>query len=495
MNMSVDLLVTNAVIVNSGQTVTGHIAVRGRQIVAIYSSQIHPNALPHAHTVIDAAGRTVIPGGVDGHCHVEQVTGSYESLDTFEIASTAALRGGTTTILDFGIPADRGESPLEAAERKIRLSDVARCDVALHASVLRWDDSVPDQLEKLAHYGIRSVKLYTTNRGSTMADDDTIMKVMKEMARLDGLTYIHAEHDSIVVDCLEESSKRGRVSVEYLHHTRPALAEAASVHETLAMAEYAGAAVYFVHQTISEAVQLVQDARARGVVAYSETCPHYLIFDESVYGSRTPERFACCPPMRDRDTVDSLRERVLRGEVHTIASDHSCYDVAQKESRKEDMHFVPYGMPGIETRMPAAYTTLVAEGRMTTQQFVEVFSAGPARINGLPTKGVIAVGFDADLVIFDPVETRVVDGTALHMGTDYSPFDGMELAGWPSTVVAAGRVVLEGGEFIDPGPTGRFLKCLGVREMTDRLRNGDRTMPDTSSTDSQLDYALSGGEL
>ena len=128
---------------------------------------------------------------------------------------------------------------------------------------------------------------------------------------------------------------------------------------------------------------------------------------------------------------------------------------------------------------------------MTTQQFVEVFSAGPARINGLPTKGVIAVGFDADLVIFDPAETRVVDGTALHMGTDYSPFDGIKLAGWPSTVIAAGRVVLEDGKFIDPGPTGRFLKCLGVREMADRLRNGDSPMCVTASTDSQLDYALS----
>ncbi|MDP9416987.1 MAG: amidohydrolase family protein [Actinomycetota bacterium] len=470
--MTLDLLVQNATAVNATHTVKGHVGIVGGQITALFGLDTSTGDLPAAQRVIDATGRVVIPGGVDGHCHIQQVTGSYTSLDTFETATIAALWGGTTTVIDFGIPADRSESPLEAAENKLRLAKAARCDVALHGAVIDWDDTVPRQLEKLTQQGIRSVKLYTTNRGSTMADEDTIVKVMKEMVRLDGLTYIHAEHDAIIADCVEDHAARGRVAVEHLHHTRPELAEVASVREVLAMAEYTGAPVYFVHQTVPVAVQLVQEARARGLTAYSETCPHYLCLDEGVYGSTFPERFACCPPMRSREAVEGLLDRALAGEVHTLSSDHSCYDLAQKGARKQDVRAMPHGLPGIETRMPVAFTALVRDRGMTLQQFVELFAAGPARINGLAGKGVIAPGHDADLVLFDPQEVRTVAADDLHMGTDFSPFEGKALAGWPSTVVAAGQVVLDGGEFTDPGPVGRFRKRLGVRESVGALSGG-----------------------
>ncbi len=472
MSTALDLLVTNATVANANHTVRGHIGIQGRRVAAIWGPGTPKAALPAAQQVLDADGRVVIPGGVDAHCHIEQVTGPYKSLDTFETATIAALWGGTTTVIDFGIPAHRNEAPLEAAENKMRLAQVARCDVALHGAVLSWDDSVPQQLEELAHRGIRSVKMYTTNRGSTIADEDTIVKVMKEMVRLDGLTYIHAEHDSIIVDCVADHAMQGKVAIEHLPDTRPALAEIASVREVLAMAEYTGAPVYFVHQTVPDAVQLVRDARARGLTAYSETCPHYLLLDDSVYSSDSTERFACCPPMRSREAVDALVDRVLTGEVDAVSSDHSCYDLAQKGDRKEDIRAMAHGLPGVETRMPVAFTALVKDRGMALQHFVEVFSTGPARINGLASKGVIAPGYDADLVLFDPHEVRTVATDALHMGTDFSPFSGAELAGWPSTVIAAGRVVLDRGEFTDPGPVGKFLKRLGVEESIRGLNGG-----------------------
>lgn len=462
--MKLDSLITNAVIVNATHTVTGHIGVLDGRIAAIYDGATPPDELPEAARIIDAAGRTAIPGGVDGHCHIEQVTGAYSSLDTFESATIAALWGGTTTVIDFGIPRSFSETPLQAAENKLRLAQVARCDVALHGSVITWDDTVPAQLERLSELGIRSVKMYTTNRGSTMADEDTILRVMKEMVRLDGLTYIHAEHDAIIADCTADHTGRGETGIEHLHRTRPELAEIASVREVLAMAEYTGAPVYFVHQTVSEAVELVQDARSRGFSAYSETCPHYLSLDESVYGSEFPERFACCPPMRSREAVQALVDRALAGGIDTISSDHSCYDMGQKSSRKDDIRFMPHGLPGVETRMPATFTSLVAERGMPLQQFVELFAAAPARINGLASKGVLAPGYDADIVLFDPGEVRTVDGAALHMGTDFSPFHGLELTGWPSTVISGGRVVLDDGVFRDPGPVGRFIRRQGPRE-------------------------------
>lgn len=485
-----DLVIAHGLVVNSFGTRAAHVVVDGGRVTAVVDSS---EPVPAADRVIDAAGRVVIPGGVDAHCHVAQVTGRFRTLDNFAVTSTAALWGGTTTILDFGIPRDPAETPLEAAKNKLALAREARCDVALHGSVIEWDETVPSQLEELAALGIRSVKLYMTNRGTTMADNDTVLKVMREMARLDGLTYVHAEHDAMIADCTQAHADAGKIGIEHLHETRPELAEEASVREVLAMAEYTGAPVYFVHQSTPGAVDLVAEARARGLAIHSETCPHYLVLDDGVYASRFPEWFACCPPMRSRETVAALRERFAEGSVHTVSSDHSCYDLTQKRERTDDVRHMPHGLPGVETRMPVAFTALAealgvagfgaeafgpqgtddgaspaaAAGPPTSrllERFVELFSAAPARINGLPGKGSIAPGCDADLVVFDPAESRTVDGRALHMGTDFSPFDGRELRGWPQAVVAGGRVVLDEHGFHDPGPVGRFVPRLGYRE-------------------------------
>ncbi|WP_225079715.1 amidohydrolase family protein [Streptomyces sp. CoT10] len=460
--MALDLLITNATIVNADGRVHGHVGVSDGRITTLLAQDVAQ--LPAATRTIDASGRLVIPGGVDAHCHVEQVTGEYKSLDTFRTATTAALHGGTTTIIDFGIPADRGESPIAALRNKLSLIEGARCDVALHGSVLAWDDTVPAQLDEMAELGVRSVKLYTTNRGTTMADEDTILRVMKEMVRLDGLTYLHCEHDAIVVDQTETCASEGHLGIGHLPRSRPALSEDASVREMIAVAEHTGAPVYLVHQTTAAAVRAAAEARARGLQVFSETCPHYLLLDESVYASSEPERFACCPPMRPAETVRQLSDEVALGNVHTLASDHSCYDLAQKRKCSHDVRRMPHGLPGVETRMPAAFTAVVTRGGLSVDRFVELFSTAPARINGLRSKGVIAVGYDADLVVFDPTETRRVDGAALHQGSDFSPFDGLELAGWPSTVVSGGRIVVDEGRFVDPGPVGRFRARAGFSE-------------------------------
>ncbi|WP_020659934.1 amidohydrolase family protein [Amycolatopsis benzoatilytica] len=464
--MKPDLVIADGLVVNASGTRNAHVVVDGRRVTAVVDAS---EPVPAAERVVDAAGRAVLPGGVDGHCHVAQVTGRYRTLDDFASTSTAALWGGTTTILDFGIPRDSSESPLEAARNKIELARESRCDVALHGAVVDWDDTVPAQLEELAALGVRSVKMYLTNRGTTIASNDTVLKVMREMVRLDGLTYIHAEHDALIVDCTDRRAAAGEIGIEHLHQTRPEIAEEASVRETLAMAEYTGAPVYFVHQSTPRAVDLVAEARARGLAIHSETCPHYLVLDDGVYSSKFPEWFACCPPMRCAATVAALRERYAAGSVHTVSSDHSCYDLTQKRVRADDIRQMPHGLPGVETRMPVAFTALaeasagVPEPRVL-ERFAELFSTGPARINALPGKGIIAPGYDADLVLFDPAETRTVDGAALHMGTDFSPFEGKRLRGWPQVVVSGGKVVLDEDGFHDPGPAGRFLARLGYRE-------------------------------
>jgi len=455
-----ELVIANATVVNSDGRQEAHIVVSGGRIAALVDAA---QPAPAADRTIDATGKLVIPGGVDGHCHVAQVTGRYRTLDDYRTTSTAALWGGTTTIIDFGIPRDAQETPLAAVLHKKELATQSRCDVALHGAVVSWDETVPWQLEQLAAEGVRSVKMYTTNRGTTMADGGTILKVMREMVRLDGLAYIHAEHDPIIADCTEQHAQDGRIGIEHLHRTRPELAEEISVKETLAMAEYTGAPVYFVHQSTPGAVDLVSQARERGLEAYSETCPHYVTLDDTVYASTVPEWFACCPPMRSAETVAALKERLVSGAIHTMSSDHSCYDLSQKRERTDDVRAMPHGLPGVETRMPVTFTAMTSAGA-TVEQFVSAFAAEPARINAVPGKGRIAEGFDADLVIFDPAEERTVNGAALHMGTDFSPFDGKALTGWPAVVISNGRVVLDADGFHDPGAVGRFVNRNGFRQ-------------------------------
>jgi len=455
-----DLVIANATVVNSDGRREAHIVVHEGKIAELVDAA---QPVPAADRTIDATGKLVIPGGVDGHCHVAQVTGRFRTLDDYRTTSTAALWGGTTTIIDFGIPRDAQETPLAAVLHKKELATQSRCDVALHGAVVSWDETVPWQLEQLAAEGVRSVKMYTTNRGTTMADGDTILKVMREMVRLDGLAYIHAEHDPIIADCTEQHAQDGRIGIEHLHRTRPELAEEISVKETLAMAEYTGSPVYFVHQSTPGAVDLVSQARDRGQEAYSETCPHYVTLDDSVYASTFPEWFACCPPMRNAETVAAVKERLASGAIHTMSSDHSCYDLSQKRERTDDVRAMPHGLPGVETRMPVTFTAMTSAGA-SVEQFVSAFAAEPARINAVPGKGRIAEGFDADLVVFDPAEERTVDGTALHMGTDFSPFDGKALTGWPAVVVSNGRVVLDADGFHDPGAAGRFIHRNGFRQ-------------------------------
>lgn len=461
-----DLVISNAIVVNADGRRHAHVVIQDGKISDVVDAD---DLVPEATARIDADGRLLFPGGVDGHCHVAQVTGRFRTLDDFAVTSIAALWGGTTTIIDFGIPRDTIETPLEAARNKIVLARESRCDVGLHGSVVTWNETVPAQLDRLAEMGIRSVKMYATNRGSTMADNDTILQVMKQMVRLDGLTYIHAEHDAIITDCTETHAAAGDIGIRHLPQTRPELAEEISVKETLAMAEYTGAPVYFVHQSTPGAVDLVTDARLRGLSAYSETCPHYLTLDDTVYGEQFPEWFACCPPMRSPETVAALRERMLSGAIHTVSSDHSCYDLSQKRERSDDIRQMPHGLPGVETRMPVTFTELVSPEGHGAERFAEVFAAAPARINSVPGKGVIAPGYDADLVLVDPAEIRTVSGAGLHMGTDFSPFEGKSLRGWPQLVISAGRIVLDEEGFHDPGPVGRFIERRGFREGPGRL--------------------------
>ena len=450
-----DLVIEGGTVVTDASARQATVVIRGGRIAAVVDGDEASN-VPAARR-IDATGRLVMPGGVDPHCHVGIKVGAYTTLDDYALASLAALAGGTTTVVDFAIPAP-DEDPLEALDERLALAASSRCDYAEHGCINSGTTDVDATVRALAERGVRTIKLFTTYRGILMVEVDTIESVMSSLKAVGGLTYVHAESNDLVESAQREAAATGRIGAAGHAATRPEAAEERAVADVLAAAERADAAVYFVHQSTPGAIELVSEARRRGVSAFTESCPHYLTLDASQYEGARPERWVCCPPLRRRETVDALADRATAGLVDTVGSDHCCYDSKQKAEHADDVREMPNGLPGVETRLPVVFDRFVATGRMSPQRFVAMVATSPARLNGLyPRKGTIAVGSDADVTILDPAETRTISAGDLHMATDYSPYGGRTVTGWPVTVVAGGRVVLDEGRLIDPGPVGRFI--------------------------------------
>lgn len=448
-----DLVIRGGEVVNAHSAVAADVCVGDGRVTAV----VEPGTAPRGLREIEADGLLVLPGGVDPHCHVGFTSGEFTTLDDYPAATTAAVHGGTTTIVDFGIPVG-DERVLDAVERQRRQAPTGFCDSALHACVIEWDETTAAQLDQAAALGVRTVKMFTTYRGETMANEDAILSTMKHLRGLGGMVYIHCESNPIIEDTQATVAAAGDISAGRHHLTRPELAETAAVAGVLALAEHADAPVYFVHLSTPASVALVSEARRRGIRAYGESVVHHLTLDDGEYDGDHPERFVCCPPLRPAGTVQALRDQLIRGGLATVGSDHCCYDTAQKRSCRHDVRIMPNGLPGVETRLPVMFSEFVATGLITPSRFVELTSAAPARLNGLyPRKGVIAPGSDADLVLWDPNTTTTVRTASLHMATDYTPYEGRELHGIPRTVLVRGEIVVQEGVFVATSPAGRFV--------------------------------------
>lgn len=447
----VDLVVRNGTVVSAGAAV--------RADVLIAEGRVHALTEPGVQQAgraaeIDATDRLVLPGGVDPHCHVGFTSGAFTTLDDYEQATRAAVFGGTTTIVDFAIPRP-GEVPLDVARVQRAKASRGLCDSALHGCVVEWDDTVPGQLREMAAMGIVTVKMFTTYRGETMATDEAIFKVMKELRHVGGMVFLHCEANHIIEDHQECNAARGRIAARYHRETRPAIAETASVATVISMAEALGAPVYLVHQSSPECLELAAAARLRGIAVFSEAVTHHLVLDDSKYQGGSPELFVCCPPLRPQPMVEAMTAGLWNGSVSTIGSDHCCYDRRQKASAMQDVRTMPNGLPGVELRMPVVFSEFVVKRGLPLPRFVELCCTAPARANGIwPQKGELLPGSDADLVIWDPAATRLVQAASLHMATDYSPFDGMEITGWPETVLVRGKLVVDRGHLVDARPQG-----------------------------------------
>lgn len=451
----VDLVVTGGTVVNASHRQAATVVVHDGKVRALLTPEA---PLPAARRVLDVRGRFLLPGGVDPHCHIGEVVGTHAGLDDYESATVAALHGATTTVVNFAIPEAEDESPLACAQRRLGEGASARTDHALHGGLVRWDPALVDQITELATLGIRTIKMFTTYRGERMVAPEVVLEVLRTLHRVGGMGYVHAEADHVIEDALALCAKAGRIDASHLPETRPALAENAAVAQVLATAQHLSAPVYFVHQSTPEAVAQVRGARREGLRAYTETCPHYLLLDDSVYDKPGAEGFVCCPPLRSEPLRRGLVTASLVGDVDTIGSDHCCFSLAQKAATRDDVRHMPNGLPGVETRIPAAFTALVTRAGVSLERFTALVSTNAARLNGLHGKGWIGPGADADFYSLDPEKSRITATADLHMATDYTPYEGIALNGWPTEVVCGGRVVIDGDGFHDPGPVGRFLE-------------------------------------
>lgn len=452
-----DLVLDGGRVSNADGIFEASVAILDGRVAALWA----PGEVPvdvSATERVDCSGRWVLPGGVDPHVHVGISFGDVQTPEDHRLCTQAALVGGTTTIVDFAI-GQPGQSPLEAARERIAGARTGSLtDYALHGCYTDRDADRLEEIADLVELGVRTIKVYTTYRDQMMASDALIRAVMEGLLPHGGLTYVHAEDNSMIEGLMADLGRDGSIPFALIREARPETAEEVAVRHVLGIARDVGAPVYFVHQSTPTASRMTRLARALGVTAYSEICPHYVLLDESRYDGHAGECYTCCPPLRARPTVEALMRIVAAGEADTVASDHCAFDSVVKAERRGDLTRMPFGMPGVQTRLPLMLSELVVHRQVPMSAVVAMLCERPARLSGLyPRKGVVAVGADADLVVWDPERTSVLAAGSLLHHTDYTPFEGWQVHGSLDLVVRGGTIACRGGEVVVSSP-GRYLE-------------------------------------
>jgi dihydropyrimidinase len=451
------LLIRGGTVVTATDHYRGDVFIDGEKVAVIGSTLSIA-----ADRVIDATGKYVLPGGIDVHTHLDMPFGGTTSADDFESGTIAAAYGGTTTIVDFAIQY-KGQTLHHAWETWMKKAEgKAAIDYGFHMIITELSDQVEQEMDALVGEGVTSFKLFMAYPGVFMLDDASIFRALLRTGKNGGTICMHAENGGVIDVLVKRALAEGKTAPKYHALTRPARAEAEATHRAIALAEIADVPIYIVHLSAAEALEMVTEARDRGLPAYAETCPQYLFLSYDNYEVPGYEgaKYVMSPPLRPRETQARLWRGLAFDDLQVVSTDHCPFCMKeQKALGKDDFSKIPNGAPGIETRMSLVYDGGVRSGRISINRFVELTSTAPAKIFGLfPRKGTIAPGSDADIVIFDPNKEMILSARTHHMRVDYNPYEGRRITGVTETVMSRGRVIIDNGRFIGRAGVGSFLR-------------------------------------
>ena len=416
--------------------------------------------------VVDVTGCILFPGFIDAHTHFDLEVAGTVTADGFASGSRAALRGGTTTVIDFACP-NKGES-LASGLARWREKAVGKtfCDYGFHMTIDDWNESIRSELPAMFAQGISSFKLYMTYPAMLLGDRD-LYWALKELKALGGVCGVHCENAGVIDGMIAEKRAEGALSPASHPETRPPYLEAEAVGRLLRIAQAAQAPVIIVHLTNGEALEEVLRARKRGQTVYVETCPQYLALDESLYYQEDfsgAARYVCAPPLRDKREQDILWKALRRGEIQTVSTDHCSFTLEQKARGLEDFTKIPGGLPGVETRGELIWSLGVARRKLSVGRMCRVLSENPARLYGLyPRKGTLQPGSDADIVVYDPSGGHVIRAEDCVSAAGYSPYEGFATDGGIRQVWLRGRLAVENGNVLLSQPEGKYMargKCM-----------------------------------
>jgi dihydropyrimidinase len=448
-------LIKNGVVVNADAMAPADVLVDGEKI-AVIGEGLEMTA----DRTIEAIGKWVIPGAIDVHTHMELPFGGTFAKDTFETGTRAAAFGGTTTIVDFAVQS-KGKSLREGLDAWMAKADgEAVIDYGFHMIMSDVTDASLNEMDLLVEEGVTDFKLFTAYPGVFFSDDGAIFRAMQRTARNGGLIMMHAENGPAIDVVAADNVAAGHTD-PYFHGTsRSPVLEGEATNRVIRLAQVAGVPVYIVHLTAREALDQVRRARDEGLAAYAETCPQYLFLTLDDLGNGFEgAKYVCSPPLRPSDHADELWKGLQKDDLQVVSTDHCPFDFhGQKDLGIGDFRKIPNGIPGVENRVDLMHDGGVVAGKLSPNRWVELISTAPARMFGLSQKGVVAVGADADLVIYDPNRRHTISARTHHMDVDYSCYEGREVTGGPDVVLSRGQVIVEGDKFLGKPGGGRFLK-------------------------------------
>ncbi len=416
---------------------------------------------PQGAEIIDAAGALVMPGGIDPHTHMQLPVMGTVAVDDFLSGTAAALAGGTTMIIDFAIP-EPGQALLDAYRQVRGWGQAAACDYSLHGTVTWWGEGVADDMATLTReHGVNSFKHYMAYKGTIMCDDEVLVESFRAARDLGALCTVHAENGELVEQLREAVYKSGVRGPAGHPLSRPPAVEAEAANRAICIAEVLGAPLYIVHTSCGPALAHIARARMAGQEVFGEVLAQHLVIDDQVYQNPDPQFAAnhvMSPPFRPRHHQEALWAGLRAGMLQTTASDHCAFCGDQKAVGLDDFRAIPNGTGGVEDRMSVLWHHGVGQGRLTPSEFVQATSTAAARIFHIyPRKGIVAVGSDADLVVWDPRATRTLSAETHHQKVDFSVYEGMEVVGAPVVTVSAGRVVWRDGDLRAERGAGRYV--------------------------------------